>query len=853
MIFNNNIHTTACGAEPYNKCFGVGAQKDLESGGFSPYERINKLRDLYKNVPMTLESLRVRVWTEMYEKYEYLPVILKKAHALARYMEVCPLHYNEGELLLLDDGADIFCAQIYPEYVNSWVYDDLRNRPLYNRSYQPKHYDDTIKDEILSTEYYWKGKGVRNTFLGRLPEECEKGCQMSGGMVIYNPSIMVDTGIGHWTGDYGNLLKKGIKGIKADVQAAIDKIGIATTIDKVKALQFHEAQMIVLNAFSNYFKRYAEFAKEKALEYDNPQTKEELLQMGKMCEKLAEEPATDFWEAMMLVAGTLMVQHMETNAHAVSLGRMDQYLYPYYRYSLDNGIHTKEFMQELIDFFYLYQSTHDQVLEDAGDDLWTGGTRGYAGGTALVVGGVDAEGNDVTNDLTFMFLDATVHTRITTPWPTVRWHEGTPYELKVKTAEVMRVGTGHPKILNDKTCIEALMRLGVPLEEARDYVNIGCTELEIPGKTLGWNDVCSFNLPKIFELAMNNGDCLQCGREYCPNYPRCKAQGKVLGLQTGYLKDFKTYEDVVKAFEAQLKYWVDREIMTVEIQQAAHAECDDYPFMSTWIQGCTESGKSLHQGGAKYNYTGLQVVGYGTVADSLSVLKQVVFEEKKATPEEFYDALIHDWEGHERLYQLVNSDRVHHYGNDDDYADDIFNYVYNTVSDLYQTYDATRGGIGKIKTGCFSQIVNLIYGMAVNATPDGRKAHEGVSENFGASRTRHSGRDRSGPTAYAKSIGKMDHARSGGGNLINFKFGNESVSGEEGLNNLIQFLDGYFVDDPQHIQVMIANRETLIEAQKHPEDYSDLLVRVSGFSTYFTLLGKNFQDELIRRTEHSID
>lgn len=287
--------------------------------------------------------------------------------------------------------------------------------------------------------------------------------------------------------------------------------------------------------------------------------------------------------------------------------------------------------------------------------------------------------------------------------------------------------------------------------------------------------------------------------------------------------------------------------------QTIHIERDDYPFMSTLILDCTDTGKSLMQGGARYNFTGIQCLGPATTADSLTSLKQVVYEEKKCTAEEFYDALIKNWEGHERLYRLVNSDKVHHYGNDDDYADEMMRYVLNTFCDRLQSYPPTRGGVGVIKNGCFSTVINLMSGLVCGASPDGRKHHEAVSENIGAARTALSNRDRNGPTAYARSIGKLDHTKFGSGTLINMKFGVDTISGEQGRENFMDFLDGYFEGNPMHIQFMIADRDTLIEAQKKPEEYQDLLVRVSGFSSYFHTLSKGFQDELINRTEQSFD
>lgn len=847
-----SVHTTACGVEPYDKSFGVGAHKKLGSGGFSPYPRIERIRELYKRSPLLLDSGRIMTFTKVYKENEAQPVVIKKARALAEYMATCPLSYVEGELLLLDDGSPNFFAPVYPEN-STWIFDEMRLRPLNQRKHDPFVYDDKTRDEIMSCEDYWKGKSVKDTFQARLPEEVVKGCVTSGGINVLNPSVMLDCGVGHVTADFEYGLKKGLSGMKADVRASMEKLGLPTNDEKLKRLQFHQAQLTVLDGISNYFRRYAAFAKEEAAKYASQQTKDELLHLSDICEHLAEEPARDFWEALEFVYMIHVVEFMETNAQGIALGRTDQYLYPYYKSSLDNGTYTKDFMQELIEFFYLKLTAHEKLAPDNGSDQYRGGCRGWTG-TALIVGGVDTDGNDVTNDLTFMLLDAQIHTRLINPYTTVRWHDGTPYELKVKVAEMVRIGMGHPKILSDKVCIDALERLGVPEREARDYVNIGCVELEVPGKTSGWHDDADVSLAKILELALNNGRCLECAGERCRNFNTCcRGVGKSVGLETGYLKDFKTYDEVQAAFEAQLKYWADRTILLVELLQACHLECDDYPFISTLILDCTDKGKSLIWGGARYNFTGIRALGPATTADSLTALKQVIYEDKRATPEEFYDALVKNWEGHERLYQLVNSDKVHHYGRDDDYADHMMGYVMDTFGDTMQSYPPTRGGIGKIKTGVFSTIVNLMAGQACGASPDGRKSHEAVSENAGAARTANAHRDDDGPTAYARSIGKLDLAKHASGALINMKFGVDTISGEQGRDNFINFLDGYFSGNQMHIQFMVTDRDTLIDAQQRPEDYQDLMVRVSGFSSYFHTLSKSFQDELINRTEQSLD
>lgn len=845
------IHTTACGTEPFDKNFGVGAQKHLVSGGYSPYPRIEKLRKLFRETPLTLYSTRALDITDIYKNNEGLPPIIKKAMVTKRFTGHCPLSYIEGELLLTDDGSPIYGHNLFPEIVN-WYYNELRNQPLYEREWNPLFYDEKTKEEILSIEEYWKGKNIKEIFISRLPETASKGCAATGGMLVINPSVNVNNGVGHVTPNYEYVLQRGIGGMKADVQAYLDKLGTPVTLDGFKAMNLYKAELIVLDAFSNFLLRYAAFAKEEMAKYESQQTKDELQHMSEICEYLGNGGAPrDFWEAVQLVYTTHVLNVTECNGNAFALGRMDQYLYPYYKADLEKGTYTKDFMLEIIEYLYLKLETHGSICQDEGKGMWRGGSRGWSG-MALIVGGVDAEGNDVTNDLSFMFMDAMLHVRTVSPFITVRYHKNMPYELKVKAAELVRAGLGHPKFLNDNVCIEALMRYGVPLEEARNYVNIGCVELEVPGKTCGWHDTCYVTLPKILELALNNGRCLDCTGESCPIYDKCVGSNDTLGLKTGYLKDFKTFDEVIAAFEAQLKYWCDRAVLAINVLQDIHATMDDYPLLSLLIDDCNQKGKSFMWGGARYNYAGLQGLGPATTADSLTALKKLVYEDQKVTPEEFYDALVNNWQGHERLYQLVNSDKVPHYGNDDDYADEMMKYVYDTYHKTLASYPPARG-IHQIRSGTFSQVINVIFGGACGATPDGRKHHEAISANIDPARTAAGHRDRHGPTALAKSIGKLDHTQAACGTLVNMKFGVDTMSGKQGLENFVDFLDAYFEDDPMHVQFMVADRDTLIDAQKHPEEYQDLMVRVSGFSAYFHILCKEFQDELINRTEHTLD
>jgi formate C-acetyltransferase len=472
------------------------------------------------------------------------------------------------------------------------------------------------------------------------------------------------------------------------------------------------------------------------------------------------------------------------------------------------------------------------------------------GGTALDVGGVDAEGNDITNDLSYMALDAHAHTRIPNPWMGVRLHEGSPGEFKTKVYNVIRIGTGEPKIFNDAPIIKSLTDYGATIEDARGYVGIGCVEPAVPGKTYGWHDSGSVNLAKILQLSINNGRCIDCGRD-CLFYPGCAGVGGSLGPDTGSLSSFKSFDEVLTSYDSQMKYWTDMLISCINKIDYAQQRIKPLPYLSLLVEGPIEKGVDVTLGSATYNHSGPQAVGIGTAADSLSVIRQIVFEDGTVSGADLLRALRDNWEGHEPLYAMVNSDRMHHYGNDDDYADEMARFVMATYCGHIEHRSTAHGG--DFKPGVYSVTNNVLHGTLVSATPDGRKAGEPVSDCIGPVHTMIGSHDRSGPTAVAKSVAKLDHSRIANGIILNWKFAPTAVSGEVGRENLIALMDGYFADGGMQSQFSVIGKETMISAQKAPERYRDLVVRIAGYSAYFTELSRELQDDLIGRTELSFD
>ena len=646
--------------------------------------------------------------------------------------------------------------------------------------------------------------------------------------------------------DYEKLLSVGFGGIKAEIEAKLAALDTTNPADLSKK-DFYTAELIVLEGASTYIRRYGELAADMARSEADAVRKKELERVSSNCLWVAEGAPRDFWEAIQLwhIATNMII--IETNGHSVTYGRFDKIFWPFFERDIASGTLTREFMQELIEhsFIKMHQL---RKIRDTFAITFSSGT--IMGGTALDVGGVDEFGNDITNDLSYMVLDAHAHTRIPNPWMGVRLHENSPEEFKIKTFNVIRIGTGEPKIFNDAPMIESLMRYGKPIEDARSYVGVGCVEPSVPGKTYGMHDSGSFNLAKVLELAINGGRCVDCGPS-CARWAECGALGKSLGPDTGSILTAESFDDVAASFDAQMKYWCDIMISCINKMDAAQQRLKPLPYLSLLVQDCIGRAVDVTAGGALYNHSGPQAVGLGTAADGLSVIKQLIFDEKTVTGKELLQALRDNWEGHEPLYATVNGERMHHYGNDDDRADDIARFVMDTYCKYIEHRPTPHGG--EYMPGVFSVTNNVLHGTYAAASPDGRKAGEPVSDCIGPAHTQLGSHDRRGPTAIAKSVAKLDHARIGNGEILNWKFSPSAVSGVTGREALISLMDTYFADGGMQSQFAIVGRETLIEAQKKPEKYADLLVRIAGYSAYFVELSTELQNDLIGRTELSFD
>lgn len=844
--YANQIDTHPLAIEPWDKEWGVALSGNTPNP--SPFARINQILAITKKSTNGFVAPdRAELVTEAYRAHSGEPQILKCAYGIANVLDKTPIFIFPHELIVGCLGCDKKGAPVHPEFGMNWVVDEMRDG-LMDYSEERTHdyfsYTEDTQKRLEALRDFWDGNTVEDMTNAMLTEDELKGSHAGAGVFFADAYIFC--GAGHLGLDYDRLLSLGFGGILR----LIDQTAAGLSAYDPKSLEqrtFLKAARITCEAAIRHILRYHALALEQAETEKNSERAEELKQMAADLKHIASEPPQSFWQALQLVNLANCMIHMECNGHSISYGCFDRYMYPFYRRDLENGTSTRERMQELIENFFIkiwdLNKLRNHVL------IKTFGNGGI-GGPALTVGGVDADGFDMTNDLTYMVLDAHVHTRLPCPWLAVRMHAGTPRELKVKTANVIRLGTGEPKIFNDDVAIPSMLSSQVELRDARNYQVVGCVEPDVSGKSYGWKDCGHMNIARVLELAINDGYCYHCTRE-CPRWQTCAGAGKRLGLATGSLETMKSFEEVLTAYDKQMEYWCDRQVAVLNAVDLAHQLVRPLPFLSILMDRCIENGRDVTMGGTKYNFTGPQGVGIGTAGDGLSTIKQLVFDEKMITGKELLDAVKADWEGYEALYAYVNSDRVHHYGNDDDYADLLAKFAMDTWCKHIERRPNAHGGF--FQPGAYSVTVNVAHGQNQWASVEGRKAFEPVSDCMGAVHTKCCSHDVSGPSAICKSVTKLDHARATNGTLLNWKFSPNTLVGDAGRDTFIALLEEYIRRKGMHSQFTVANQETLLAAQKNPENYRDLLVRVAGYSAYFVELNRALQDDIIGRTSLSFD
>ncbi|MDK2882399.1 MAG: hypothetical protein PWP12_841 [Bacillota bacterium] len=786
--------------------------------------RVTRLRNLMREIQPGVCVERARLFTQSYRETEAEPTVIRKAKALAKVLNHMTIYITDGELIVGNLASRPRWAPVFPETAAVWVMEQLdtfERREKY-RFEVPEEVKRELREEILP---YWRGKTVQERALAILPPETKEVFQQE--YPVISPTLYLRNSVGHLNVDYPKVLRVGFAGICQEIEEREKALDL-TEPNALAKLQFYQAGKIVAKAAVDFAHRFAEEARRQAEKTEDHKRRRELERIAEICRWVPEHPARTFHEALQAFWFVHLLVHIETDGLAESPGRFDQYMYPYLARDLDRGLITEEEAQELLDCLWV---KFGELIKLADVPPATKYFGGVTMSQNLILGGVDKQGRDATNKLSYMCLTAEKHVRLDQPALSIRIHQGTPEEFLRAAAEVIRLGDGKPAIFNDEVIIPGLLSDGVSLEDALDYVIIGCVEPAPPYNCNGWTNAAMFNMPKCLELALNQGVCRLSGKQVGPATPPPEAMSSI--------------DDVIAAYRTQIAYFVRHMVIMLNTWDIVQAEVNPTPFASIVTDGCIENGLDMTLGSAKYNFTGPQGIGLADVADSLAAIKRLIYEDKALTWDRLKAALDNNFQGYELVrHQLLN--KAPKYGNDDDYADDLARLVGEIYCQEVKKYKNPRGGV--YRPGLYPVASNVPLGRVVGALPSGRLAGTPLADGISPCH----GSDRLGPTAVLKSVSKVPHVLATNGTLLNLKLQADTIAGEEGLQRLCNFIRAFCSLKLNHIQFNTVSAETLRKAQANPHEYRNLLVRVAGYSAFFVEINRDLQDDIIDRTEHAL-
>ena len=792
--------------------------------------RIFKLREKALGMKPTVCTQRARIYTDVYKFNEAKPLIIKRALALGETLKKMSIFIDKNELIVGNHSSRLRAAPIFPEYAVTWILDEIDE--FDRRPGDAFYISEKDKDEIREICTFWKGKTL-----------LEKGFELMPDLIreIHDSGIIraegnMTSGDAHIALNYNRLLKWGIKGYMYLIEEKRKNIALHKRKDLLKE-QFYKAVKIGLQGIKTFIARFENLTFVSSETEKNPERKKELQRISKICKRIKQDPPGDFYEALQLVYFIQLILQIESNGHSLSLGRMDQYLYTFYKNDLEKNDITSDFAIELLENMWAKLYSINKIRP------WSH-TR-YSAGSPLyqnvTIGGQNTDGEDAVNELSYLILRSVGEMRLTQPNLSVRYHKKIDDDFMTACINVIEKGFGMPAFNNDEVVIPSLIRLGVKKEDAYNYSAIGCIEVAVPGK---WGYRCTgmsfLNFMRVFLTALNDGLDVTSGKIFCKG--------------TGKFEDFTTFNDVMEAWKKQVEFYTEAAVTTDTVVDTALEENVPDVMCSAFVDDCIERGKTLKQGGAKYDYiSGLQV-GIANLGNSLAAIRKLVFEEKRIDKKELINNLLNNFEGiyGEKLRQLL----LYHapkYGNDLDYVDDLLCDAYMYFIKELEKYHNTRYGRGPIGGGYFagtsSISANVPSGAVVPATPDGRKAFTPLAEGSSPA----AGTDVNGPTAVFKSVSKLPTEKILGGVLLNQKLSPDSFRSIRDKKKLIQLIRSFFNDlKGWHVQYNIVSKKTLLAARKTPEEHRDLIVRVAGYSAFFTTLAPDAQDDIIARTEHTI-
>lgn len=794
-------------------------------------ERISFLREKVLSTKPSVCTERAKFYTQIYQENEDKPVIIKRALALEKTLKEMTIFIDEGELIVGNQSSQNRAAPIFPEYAVDWLpaeMDELDKRPG-----DAFFITDLHKKELLEISKWWKGKVLWDRGRSIMSQEL-RDLQDSS---IIKATGNLTSGDAHIAVDFYKILSDGLSGYLEEIKDYHQKIN-RTEQEGIKKDHFYTALTISIRAFDTFILRYRDLALSLSKKETNKARENELLLIANNCELIATQPPQNFYQALQLVYFVQLVLQIESNGHSVSLGRMDQYLFPFYQKDKIQGKISEDFASELLENTWIKLLSVNKIRP------WAH-TRFSAGGPLyqnVTIGGQTTEGKDAVNELSYLILESVGKMKLTQPNLSVRFHKNIDNNFMMECMKVIEKGFGMPSFNNDEVVIPGLLDIGVEKDDAFNYSAIGCIEIAVPGK---WGYRCTgmsfLNLMRVFLASLYDG--------------LDKQTGKVFKKGIGNFTEFNSYDDLFKAWQHQIKYYAGK---TVEIDAAVDTAIEENVpdiLCSAFVDSCISRGKTIKEGGSKYDFiSGLQV-GIANLGNSLAAIKKLVFEEKRITKEQLLAAIESNFEGEkgEKTRQLLLN-FAPKYGNDDDYVDLLLKDAYMEFIDELEKYHTTRynrGPIGcKYYAGTSSISANVPNGSVVPATPDGRKAFTPVAEGSSPS----SGTDLLGPTAVFKSVSKLPTNKIMGGVLLNQKLSPATIQKDSDKQKLISVIRTFFEDlKGWHVQYNIVSRETLLAAKVNPEKYRDLIVRVAGYSAFFTTLSPDTQDDIITRTEHTLN
>lgn len=793
-------------------------------------ERMKEFREEVLDEKPYIDAQRAILATLSYKENLNQPRVMVRAKMLEKVLDNMSIYIEDKSLLAGNQATKNRNAPIFPEYTMEFVMNELDQ--FEKRDGDVFYITEKTKEQLREIAPFWQNNNLRARGEALLPEEVRVFMETG----VFGMEGKLNAGDAHLAVNYERILKDGLRGYEKrakEYKATLD----LTNPDNVDKYCFYNAVLIVLEAVRNFANRYSVLAKDLAEKEMNQERKIELLEISRICSKVPYEPAETFQEAVQSVWFIQLILQIESNGHSLSYGRFDQYMYPYYDRDIKNGTIKESEALELLTCLWIKTLTINKVRSQA-HTLSSAGSPMYQN---VTIAGQTTDKKDAVNDLSFLVLKSVAQTRLTQPNLTVRYHKNINKHFLDECVEVMRLGFGMPALNNDEIIIPSFIDWQVKEEDAYNYSAIGCVETAVPGK---WGYRCTgmsyINFPRMLLCTMNNGVDLTSNKRFTKGY--------------GYFTEMESYEELLKAWDKTIRE-ITRYSVIVEnvIDKASERDVPDI-LCSALTDDCIARGKTIKEGGAVYDFiSGLQV-GIANMADCLAAIKKLVYEEKKITRQELWDAILDDFSSPEnKKIQEMLIREAPKYGNDDDYVDQLIVEAYDSYIEEIEKYPNTRynrGPIGGIRyAGTSSISANVGQGMSTMATPDGRNAFEPLAE--GCSPAHNS--DKNGPTAVFKSVSKLRTNKITGGVLLNQKMTPQMLSTEENRQKLELLIKTFFNRlHGYHVQYNIVSKETLIDAQKHPENHKDLIVRVAGYSAFFNVLSKKTQDDIIGRTEQSL-